>query len=129
MEFRLIMRKFIVSVKKSPASIIEVEVEIVKALEDPSIIWALYPGEYKARIIKPTTFYQKFEKNVGGKFELFSIPEIWHSHSFFDSLEDAKFHANELILNSFEFNLRKHGVIFSEEDVQNQINLIEVLML
>lgn len=123
------MRKFVVYSRKGPTSILEVEVELITALEDPSIMWALQPGEFRARILKPILFHQKIEKEVEGKKEVTLVPDVWYSHSFYETLEDAHAAAAKLARSSFEFELRKYGKAYTEEDIQAEVSTIKIVML
>lgn len=114
------MRKFVIQSKKGKTSITEVEVEIIQPLEDPSVM-QLPSEEYRARILAPQTFYQCIEKVL--------IPDVWYSHAFCDGLVDAWKKTEELIRQEFEFNKRKYGKEFTEEEVQAATNAVEVVML
>lgn len=123
------MRKFIVYSKKGKTSVMEVECELIHTLEDTSIMY-LKSGEYKARILSPTLFHQKVEKiTEDGKKITTLVPDVWFSHSFYETIELAKIKAESLVLYEFEFGLQKHGASFSEEDVQAGIQAIEIVML
>jgi hypothetical protein len=122
------MKKYTIQSKKGKTSIIEVEIEVVKQLEDPSVGW-MNTGEYKARILKPTSFHQKLEKIVDGKSELTIVPDVLCWHAFYSTLEEAKAYSEELIKHEFKFMLRKHNVAYTEEDVQAAIAAVEVLAL
>ena len=62
------MKKFIVYTRaipgirkgNDPPSVIEVEGELIKPTEDPSVMW-LPPGEFKFRILKPEYLYEPKE--------------------------------------------------------------------
>jgi len=122
------MRKFIIQSKKGKTSIIEVEVEIISSLEDPSVLW-LKAGEWRARILQPTSFHQRIEKVVDGKKEVVMQPDVWCWHSFSDSIEEAQRKAEDLIVQSFEFDLRKYGKSFTDEDVATAKLTIEIVSL
>jgi len=110
------MRKFVVQSKRGEVSISEVEVEIVSPLDDPSVMW-LKPGEYMARILRPTSFHMKHEKMVDGKREVVLTPDVWFSHSFFETQGEALKYAEKLIEHEFEFNLRKYGKTYTDTDI------------
>lgn len=122
------MRKFTIQSKKGKTAIMEVECEIVRPMEDSSVMW-LNPGEYKARILAPTSFHQKIEKSVDGKKEFVLVPDVWCWHAFHDSLDEAKEKAIQSIRNSFVWNEKKYHTPYTEEEVQKAIDEIEVVML
>ena len=76
------MRKFTILFKKGVTTLQEVEVEYVTAMQDPSIMW-LKPGEYKAKVLKPESLY---EKQDDGSL----TPPVWYSFAFYNSEEDAR---------------------------------------
>jgi hypothetical protein len=122
------MKKFVVQSKKGKTVITEVECELVTPMEDPSIMW-IPNWEYMAKILKPTSFHMKFEKQVEGKKEIVLVPDVWYSHAFFNSLVDATKYAERIIKESFEFEARKYGKEFSVIDVLAAIKEIEVVLL
>jgi len=123
------MRKFTLHAKKGKSYIMEVECELIRPIEDPSILWSLNPGEYKARILAPDTFHQRVEKVVDGKKEVAMVPDVWCWHAFCDTLEEAKEKAALLVRQSFAFDERKYGKTYTEEEVLAAIAVIEVVML
>ena len=110
------MRKFTVQSKKGEMTIYELDVEIVTALHDASVMW-LKPGEYKARILKPESFHMKMEKVVDGKKEVIYVPDVWCWHSLYDTYGDAFTAATTLIEQEYAFNLRKYGTTYTDVDV------------
>lgn len=122
------MRKYTVQCKRGKTSIVEVEIEVIKALEDPSVMW-LNPGEYKARVLKPTSFHLKIERLVDGKKETVMEPDVWCWHAFHESLAEAETYSESLVAHEFDFNLRKYGTTFGEADVAAAISAIEVIPL
>jgi hypothetical protein len=78
------MRKFIIQYSKQGTFIMEVEVEKILGLEDLSVMF-LPPGEFKGRILKPESLY---EKDKFGKL----ISPIWACHVFFDDVDSAMNH-------------------------------------
>lgn len=56
------MRKFVFHHKKGIPAIVEVELEKLTQADDPSVGW-LRPGEYKARILRPTSYHMKIEES------------------------------------------------------------------
>jgi len=124
------MRKFTIHSKKGKTTIMEVECEIILALEDPSVLWALKPGEYRARILAPESFHQKVEKVVDGKKEFVMVPDIWCWHALYESVEEARGVCESFIRSEMvDFAMRKHRTPATEEEVQAAINAVEVVML
>lgn len=124
------MRKFTIHSKKGKTAIMEVECEIILALEDPSVLWSLKPGEYRARILAPASFHQKVERVVDGKKESVMVPDIWCSHAFYESIEEARSVCERFIRSEMvDFALRKHRAPATEEEVQAAISAVEVVML
>lgn len=96
-------------------AVVEVEIEVIKGMEDPSVLW-LPPYEYKARVIKQAMKC--------------ALPEdIWCSHCFYPYQREALLRAKSLIREDFEFNKRKHGVIYTEADVLKKYTQIKELSL
>lgn len=122
------MIKYVVHSKGNKLVIFEVELEIVSAVEDNSIMF-LYPGEYKARILKPDIFHQRIEKMINGKREFVLVPDVWHSFAFYDDLESAKQASVDLVRAEFNFNLRKYKTAYTEEDVVKALDTLEVIRL
>lgn len=117
------MRKFIVQSKNEKFVIMEVECEVIKPIENSSILWSLNPGEYYARIVAPESTYQKTkQKDRNGKEVFVMVPDIWCWHSFYDSLKDAETKAETLIRKDFSSKE-------TEEDIQKAISEIEVVRL
>lgn len=111
------MKKFYVQYDKGKPSILEVEIEMLTALEDISVSF-LPAGEYKARVLNPKSFYEK----EGAKL----VPPIYHSHAFLDSIEDAKIQAKRGILCFLERNFIKNKIDFSKEEVDNFYSTLNV---
>jgi hypothetical protein len=109
------MKMFIINTKNSSEaiSVLEVEGEMVSSLEDPSVMWPTNEGEFKFRILKPESL---------GKV-------IYCSHSVYSTWVDATAVAKAMIRQAFEFNKRKYKIEFSEEDVLNKCDKIELVML
>lgn len=84
------MRKFYINNKRGATSIMEVEIRIVTALEDCSILWSLYPDEYKVYIFAPQSLLMKVEKMVEGKKEVTFVPDVYYSHAFYETIEAAR---------------------------------------
>jgi hypothetical protein len=107
------MKKFTVKSVRGEFSIYELEVEMLPSIGEPG----LKPGEWKARILKPDTFHMKHEKVVDGKKEVFYEPDVWCWHAFYETKEEACAAASKLIEHEFEFNLRKYGKTYTDEEV------------
>lgn len=122
------MKKYTIHSRKDKTVIMEVECEIVSASEDPAVMWLL-PGEYKAKVIAPTSFHQNVEKVIDGKKVTISTPVSWYSHAFYDTLSDAKAAFAMQITEGFATNLRKHGVKYTDNEVQILIDTVEVVLL
>lgn len=123
------MRKFVFQHKKEIPVITEVEIEKLTPMDDPSVAW-LKPGEYKARIILPTTFHMKVEKKLAdGSRQITMEPDSWHSHAFYDTIEDAEAYASRIIREGYEFALRKHQQSYTEEEVSHTISKIQIVRL
>lgn len=103
------MNKFIVHTSRNGSvSIMEVEVELVSAIQDPSVMW-LPKDEYRAKILHPESLHDP----VLG-------PPIWYSHAFYASVAGALSAAEQLIQQQFEFVKRKSGVDFTADDVKQK---------
>jgi hypothetical protein len=111
------MRKFIIELAHGKRSIQEVEIEVITAVEDPSVTW-LPKGEFRARVVKPRTFKEKD-----------GTPAVWCSFVFCEDLESAKAKCEQMVRESFDFELRKYETAFTEEQVQQALSEVEVVML
>ena len=111
------MRKFTVQHSRGTTSIIEVEIEIVSAMEDPSVLW-LPEGEFKARIMAPTSL-----NNQDGQ------PSVWYSHALYWTANQAWVRAERDVRSTFDFNLRKYGTPYTEEDVKAKMTTIQEVLL
>lgn len=115
------MKKFVINNGRQKTSIMEVECELVTALEDPSVIW-LPVGESKMRILFPTTFHEKRETGL--------VPTVWYDHSFYNTVEEAKVVVEQNIRYTMvDFAKSKHQLAATEEEVQKTISEVEVVML
>lgn len=119
------MRKFVIQSKKGATSIIEVEIEVLPSMCEPG----LKPGEWRARILRPTIFHMKQEKIVDGKKEVVLEPDAWCWHAFYEDKVQALTAANKLIEQEFEFNKRKYGKEYTDTDLAAAFLAIEVVML
>ena len=116
------MKKFIIRFERGgKTSIMEVEIELITATEDPSVKW-LPEDEFKARIIAPTSLYDKQEDGS-------LIPPIWHSHAFSWTIHQAWARAERMLREEFQRGLIKHNKVFSEEDVKAKLAEIEEILL
>jgi hypothetical protein len=86
------MIKYIVNCSKEVISVMEVEGQMVSALDNPSVMW-LPKGEYFFKVTSPTSI---LEKRVVGK-ETKYFPVIWHSHNFSDSGAEAELKAQKVL--------------------------------
>ena len=109
------MRMFIVQPHQSSFAVVEVDIEPIKGIEDPSVMW-LPPYEYKARVVKQAMQYARPD-------------DIWYSHCFYPYQRQALLQARHLIRETFEFNKRKHGAAYSESDVLARYAQIKELSL
>lgn len=123
------MKKFIVYTRSVPGksnttapSIVEVNLEIIKAVEDVSVMW-MRAGEYKARIIAPNWLYELKD----GSTE--KIAPIYYSFNFFFSANHARLVAQQMVRSEFGFNFRKYGTEFTEEDIQAKFKEIQEILL
>jgi hypothetical protein len=107
-----------------PSSIIEIEGEIITALEDPSINF-LKPGEFKVRVLEPAFLYEETRILKDGALVDAILPPIYYNHSFFESEEKALASAESGVRSEFERNLRKKDVAFTEEEVAAKVTLIK----
>lgn len=100
------MKKFTIISKKGVTTIQEVEIQMLSAREDPSVMW-MNPGEYKAKVLKPESVYEK--QNDGSL-----TPPVWCWFAFFDSEEAARSQAESDLKHEFERDARKARVEFND---------------
>lgn len=100
------MKKFTIISRKGVTSIQEVEIQMLSAMEDPSVMW-MNPGEYKAKVLKPESLYEK--QNDGSL-----IPPVWCWFAFFDTEEAARTQAELDLKRELERAARKAHVEFDE---------------
>jgi hypothetical protein len=116
------MRKFIIHVARDGSlSVMEVEIQQVLAVEDPSVQW-LPEGEYRARVIAPASL---MEKRMDGPL---SAP-IWHSHAFYWTASQAWVQVYKMIREELQRALIKHGQPFTEEDVLVRVEQVKEIKL
>jgi len=101
------MRCFTIISKKGTTILQEVEVEVVRAIEDPSVMW-LPKGESKMKILKPESL---FEKQLDGSL----TPPVWHSHAFYTTEFIAREIAKENIRAEMERAARKKKLDIDED--------------
>ncbi len=124
------MRKFTIQSKKGKTIVMEVECEIIQPIEDPSVMWALKPSEYRARITAPESLYQKVKKkDETGKEVFVMVPDVWCWHALYDDKGQALSAANKLIEQEYEFNKRKYGQEYTDTDLAAAFLAIEVVTL
>ncbi len=111
-----------------PASVIEIEGEIITAMEDPSIHF-LKPGEFKLRVLRPEFLYEETRVLKEGYLVDAILPPIYYNHSFYASEAEAAHEAEGGIRNEFERNFRKKEVSFTEEDVAAKVASVKILSL
>ena len=111
------MKKYIVHTRNLPGHarignaplLVEVEGEIVSALEDPSIMW-MPNFEFYFRITKPESLCEVREVIKSDKTkEKIIIYPIYHSHAIYHSVEQARLAAETMVRESFDFELRKYN--------------------
>lgn len=114
----------------TPMTIVEVEGEYVSSLEDPSVMW-LPKGEFKFRISKPEFLHEAQErKKADGSREKVLVPSVYHSHSIYSSLEEAREATKKLVVGEFEFALRKKRIeSYTAVDVEGKLSEIQELKL
>lgn len=118
----LLMRLFVIYHSRDKAtSIMEVEAELIHAVEDPSIMW-LPPTEYKIRILEPVSLY---EKTPRGHLEA----PIWYSHSLYGSMDKARAAVETQIREGFERDLRKFGIGYTEQQIQEKLSQVQEVRL
>jgi hypothetical protein len=116
------MKKFIVHTERGgKTSIIEVQIELIIAIEDPSVTW-LPIDEFRARILAPKSLY---EKQADGSL----LPPVWYSWALAWTKYQALTWAAKIIRDDMKRALVKHDVAYTEQDVQDKINQIEVILL
>lgn len=98
------MRKFVIISKKGTTILQEVEIEYMTALTDSSIIF-LKPGEWKAKVLKPESLYEK--QNDGSL-----RPPVWCWHAFYSNEVTAREQAEADIKKEFERSARKSHTQF-----------------
>ncbi len=126
-----IYRKFFVEAGRPPRpkkgelptvaapTIVQVECVMASGLDDPSIMWA--PSqEYYMKIIGPIGFLKNHHN--GTSFLMLGNNLFWNT-------EQAMTSAKSIVRGTYEFNFRKKGVAFTEEEVITKCNEIKEIML
>lgn len=91
-------------------------------MEDPSVMW-MSSGEYKARLVSPDWLHEIRD----GSTE--KVAPIYYNFALFFSINEAKLAAAKMIRAEFDFNLRKYGTKFTEEDILAKFEEIEEVLL
>ncbi len=115
------MKKFTIISKKGVTTLQDVEVEFITALEDPSVLW-LKSGEYKVRVIKPESLY---EKELDGSL----TPPVWYWHAFYSCELTAREQAEKDIRHEMERTARKSGTEFNVIECLARCKEIKVVYL
>lgn len=116
-----VIRKFAIQTR-GKISIMEVEGEIIDAIEDPSIM-TLPSKEYKFRVLSPK---ELFEKHPNGSL----VSPIYCSHSLFESSDEAMVRTERYIRSDFDFEVRKGRLTaYTEEEVQAELAKVQVIKL
>jgi len=121
------MRKFIVHTRPIPGrpkteapTIVEVEGEVVSAMQDPSVMW-LPNHEYKFRILTPEFLHETRGKET--------IPAVYCSHSVHHTVEEARKSAEAMVQWQFDLEWRKHGRPINPIEVLARCQDIQVLSM
>ncbi len=114
------MKKFVVHTIKGKTSIVEAECYQLTPLD--GVFVDIKPGEYCCRITAPEFLFEKKKDGSLGS-------ATFHSHSLFNSLDAARAQAEQDIRAGFERALRKQNVLYTEEDVQAKLVLVQVILL
>lgn len=132
------MKKFIVYTRALPGcqksedvpSVIEVEGELVTAMEDPSIMW-LPKGEFKFRITKPEFLYEMQElKQADGSKKKTAVPTVYYSHACYWTLIQARSVAERMVRESMDFEVRKGRVVsYTDEELKAKWFEIQEVLL
>jgi hypothetical protein len=132
----VLVRKWIVHTRPMPGckrggppTIVEVECELLTSQEDPSIKF-LKNGEFKGRVLKPEFLHEETRVLKDGVLKDVVLPSIYMSHALYDSEQEAVVHAQLMVRHELEFEVRKKKRdSFTEQDVQDQANLIQIVRL
>lgn len=124
------MRKFIVHTRAIPGHkggpfVIEVEGEMIAAIEDPSVMW-LPEGEFRFRILKPEFLYEPHEiKQPDGSVKKVMLPPVYASHGVYWNEHQAAVAAERILRQELDFEIRK-GRIESYTDEELKAKYAEI---
>jgi hypothetical protein len=116
-----ITNKYVINSIRGKTSILEVKCEKVLSIDQAYSV-SLKEGEYKVRILEPSTLFEKKPNGV-------MVPPIYVSYFLYDSLEEAKAKAEKDTRAEFARQLRKKQIAFTEEDVQAKLLTIQTIKL
>lgn len=133
------MKKYIVFTRALPGccnktsdapSVVEVEGEIVSALEDPSVMF-LPEGEFKFRISKPSFLHEMQEvKQADGTKKKTSVFPVYYSHAIYWTAIQARSVAEKMIREGLDFEVRKGRMTsYTDEELRVKCNEIQELLL
>ena len=112
-----------------PSTILEVECELITGMEDPSVNF-LPDGSFKARVLRPEYLHEEVRVVKDGVFKDVIMPPVYYSHFLFWTEHQAVAHATAGVRSGLEFEVRKKKrESFSEQDVQERVNLIQIVRL
>jgi hypothetical protein len=102
-----------------PPTILEVECELLSTQDDS-------PG----RVLKPEFLYEETRIIKDGVFKDVILPPVYMSHALFWTEHQAVARAAQTVKAELEFEVRKNKrESFTEQDVQDQVNLIQIVRL
>ncbi len=131
------MRKFIVHTRSLPGHkytgapiVLEVEGELIAAVEDPSVMW-LPEGEFKFRITAPEALYEPKEiPQPSGPPKKEMVPPVYHSHACYWTVHGAQAAAERMVRSEMQFEIRKGRMeSFTEEELKAKYAEIQTIML
>jgi hypothetical protein len=132
------MKTFIVHTRALPGccktgdapSVVEIEGEVILAVEDPSIMW-LPEGEFKFRVMAPEALYEPQEvKQADGSKKKVMVPTVYHSHAIYQSAAEAQLAAEKMVQMSLDFDVRKGRISsYTEEELKSKLAEIQTIML
>lgn len=116
------MKKFTIIHKKGTITLQEVEMRYVTSMEDPSVLWSLKEGEYRAWVLKPESVY---DKQKDGSL----TPPVWCWHAFYSCEATAREAAESALKEDMARGARKAHVEFDEAEYQKRCQEIQVVTL
>lgn len=129
------MRKFIVHTRSLPGHkggpfVLEVEGEMIAAVEDPSVMW-LPEGEFRFRIMKPEALYEPKEvEQEDGSMKKVMVPPVYHSHGIYWTVHQAAVAAEHILRQELEFEIRKGRIeSYTQEELKAKYAEIQTIML